>query len=127
VEPSRVNVLLIGESEQACRHLAKRLEKRGCRCWFASRLEDVRLLLDQRPFQLVLSSRPVTQKSGLMELFSRAACSVFYSYPVEDSCLWLQAARHGQACLGLPALRPSEFARALDQTVGEVSPSAVDG
>ena len=127
MEESRVNVLLIGESEQACRHLARRLEKRGCRCWFASRLEDVRLLLSQRSFQLILSSRPVTQKSGLMELFSRSACSVFYSYPVEDSCLWLQAARDGQACFGLPALRPGEFARALDQIVGQFSPVSVDG
>jgi len=127
VEESRVNVLLISDSEQACRHLARRLEKRGCRCWFASRIEDVHLLLDQRRFHLVLSSRPVTQKSGLMELFSRAACSVFYSYPVEDSCLWLQAVRRGQACFDAPALRPSEFARALDQIVGQLSPATVDG
>ena len=120
MERKRVNVLLISESEQACRHLAASLEQKGCECWFASKIEDVRLLLDQRPFHLVLSTRPMSQGSPLRELLSRAGCMVFYSYPVEDSCLWLPASPRGRASLEAPALRPSEFVRALDRIVTEV-------
>jgi hypothetical protein len=119
VEQSSVNVLLIGESEQECQDLARPLEQRGWACWFASRMEDVRSLLDQRPFHLVLSTRPVTQGSALMELLGKAACSVFYSYPVDGSCLWLQASRQGRACLETPAIRPGEFLRTLDRIVAE--------
>lgn len=121
MEQSGVNVLLIGESERSCWQLAKRVEERGCRWWFASTISDVRSLLDERPFHLVLSTRPVTQGSAIMELLHGSPCNVFYSYPIEDSCLWLQAAHDGRACLKAPVLRPSEFARALDEMVMELS------
>ena len=32
-----------------------------------------------------------------MEVLNESACAVFCSYPIEDSCLWLQAAHHGRA------------------------------
>lgn len=121
MEQSGVNVLLIGESERGCCQLARRLEERGCHWWFASTMSDVRSLLDERPFQLVLSTRPVPPGSAIMELLHRSACNVFYSYPIEDSCLWLQAARHGQTCLKAPLLRPSEFASVLDEMMMELS------
>jgi len=121
MEQSGVNVLLIGESERGCWQLAKRVEERGCRWWFASTISDVRSLLDERPFHLVLSTRPVTQGSAIMKLLHGSTCSVFYSYPIEDSCLWLQAAHDGQACLKAPVLRPGEFASALDEMVMELS------
>jgi hypothetical protein len=35
--------------------------------------------------------------------------------PVETSCFWLPAIDAGRDCLGSPALRPSEFARALEE------------
>jgi hypothetical protein len=34
---------------------------------------------------------------------------------VENSCLWLPAIDGGKECLGLPALRPAEFASALEE------------
>jgi hypothetical protein len=116
-----VNVLLIGESERGCKDLARRLEKRGCRWWFASTTNDIRSLLEKRPFHLVLSTRPVVPGTTIMELLNGFACNVFYSYPIEDSCLWLQAAQHGQACTKAPVLRPGEFASALDRMVRELS------
>ncbi len=120
MERSGVNVLLIGESERGCWQLTRRLEKRGCRWWFASTMEEVRSLVDQRPFRLVLSTRPVTQRSPLMDLLSGSDCNVFYSYPIEDSCLWLRAVRDGETWLAAPALRPGEFASALDEIVAEL-------
>lgn len=116
-----VNVLLIGESERGCRQLATRLERRGCRWWFASATNDIRSLLEERPFHLVLSTRPVVQGSIIMDLLNGFACNVFYSYPIEDSCLWLQAAQYGRACTKAPVLRPSEFGSALDRMVRDLS------
>jgi hypothetical protein len=121
MEQRGVNVLLIGESVRGFWQLARRLEERGCRWWFASTVSDIRSLLDERPFQLVLSTRPVNQGSAIMELLHGSACSVFYSYPIEDGCLWLQAIHHGQVCLKAPMLRPSEFGSALDEMVTGLS------
>ena len=121
MEQRGVNVLLISESERGCWQLARRVEERGCRWWFASTISEIRSLLDERPFHLVLSTRPVNQGSAIMELLQGSACNVFYSYPIEDSCLWLQAAHRGQACLKAPMLRPSEFASVLDEMVMELT------
>jgi len=121
MERGGVNVLLIGESERGCWQLARRLEERGCRWWFASTTDDVRSLLEERPFHLVLSTCPVARGSAIMELLQGSPCNVFYSYPIEDSCLWLQAAYQGRACSKAPVLRPSEFASALDEMVTELS------
>ncbi len=121
MESVGVNVLLIAGSERGCWQLARGLEERGCRWWFASTINDIRSLLNERSFHLVLSTRPLTQGSAIMELLNGSACSVFYSYPIEDSCLWLQAAYDGRACAQPPVLRPSEFASALDQMVKELS------
>jgi hypothetical protein len=124
MDRGELNVLLIAENERACGELARRLEKKGFRSWFASTASEVRFLLDERgPFHLVLSTRPVLQGSALLELLSSFSCEVFYSYPIEDSCLWLRAANDGQACTKSPALRPSEFAVAVDAIVRQRSQS----
>lgn len=118
MESGSVNVLLIGES---CGQLARRLEKKGFRWWSASTSDDIRALLGGPSFHLVLSSRPVVQESAIMELLKGFACNVFYSYPIEDSCLWLLAAHNGRACLKTPVLRPKEFASVLDGMMRELS------
>jgi hypothetical protein len=117
MEQGDVNVLLIGESERSCWQMARHLEQRGCRWWFASTIKEVQSLLDERGFRLVLSTRPVTQGSRLLELFSGFDSSVFYSYPIEDSCLWFQAAPDGRDCRRMSAFRPSEFMSVLDQII----------
>lgn len=116
-----VNALLIGESERGSWQLARRLEKKGFRWWFASTPDDIRALLGGPSIHLVLSTRPVVQGTAIMELLNRFACSVFYSYPIEDSCLWLLAAHDGRACVKTPVLRPSELASALDDMVRGLS------
>lgn len=54
-----------------------------------------------------------------MELFLGSDCSVFYSYPVEDSCLWFQALPDGSDCR-MSAFRPSEFVEILDRLITEI-------
>jgi hypothetical protein len=41
--------------------------------------------------------------------------TAFLCLPVENSCLWLPAINAGKTCLGLPALRSSEFVSTLDE------------
>src|SRR5262245_8818454 len=59
------NVLFICDNRQGCRHLADHLEHLGCDCWFAFSTEELQVLLSQRPFRLVLSTRPVTEHGSL--------------------------------------------------------------
>lgn len=109
-----MNALLIGESQRAWWHLARHLEQRGCNCWFASTNEELRVLLSQRPFHLVLSARPVTKGGPLMDLLQAPERFVFYSFRVESSCLWFQAIPEISDVSRLSALRPSEFTSILD-------------
>jgi len=119
----RLNVLLIGESERGWGQLTRHLERLGCYCWFASTIKEIGPLLESVAFRLVLSSRPVTEGSALMGLLSRPGCVVFYSYPVEGSCLWFEAASDRRGRLNSSALRPSEFTSTLDNLVVELQQS----
>jgi len=106
-----MNALFIGQSQHAWWHLAMHLEGRGCSCWFASTNEELRVLLSQRPFHFVFSARPVTEGGALMDLLQAPERSVFYSFPVEDGCLWFQAVPGASRT---PPLRPSEFMSTLN-------------
>ena len=108
MERGAVDVLLVGENEQGWWHLAWRLRSLGCRSWFASTTEEAQALIAQHPFRLVLSTRAVTNRSPLMQMVE-PGCSVFYSFPVENSCLWFQAAPESLSGRRSSALRPSEF------------------
>lgn len=109
-----MNVLFIGESERSCWHLARHVEELGCHCWFASTLAEIRTLLARYAFPMVLSTRPVTEGSPLMELLSGPVRTVFYSFPVEDGCLWFQAIPEVPYVRHVCAFRPGEFTSILD-------------
>jgi hypothetical protein len=91
VDQTTINALLIAESQKRGRNLAARLEHLGCKCWVATTREEVRTLLRQRPFRLVLSTRPITDRGPLMELLKDSQRLVFYSFPVANRFLWIQA------------------------------------
>jgi hypothetical protein len=110
----KMNALFIGESQRAWWRIARRLEQRGCNCWFASTNEELRALLSQRSFYLVLSAHPVTEGGPLMDLLQAPERFVFYSFPIEDSCLWFQAIPEISNVSPVSALRPSEFMSILD-------------
>jgi CheY-like chemotaxis protein len=64
---------------------------------------------------LVLSNTHLPDGTGFGLLAALAGLPVtaFLCLPVENSCFWLPAIDAGKECLGLPALRPSEFVSAL--------------
>jgi hypothetical protein len=112
-----LDVLLIGGSRRGWWHLARHLEQLACRCWFALTAEEVRDLLVQRRFRLILSARPVTEGSNLMELLRAPDRIVFYSFPVESGCLWFRAMPEMVSGQRLFSLRPYEFIGILDEAV----------
>lgn len=109
-----MNALFVGGNQGVWWHLAAYLEKRGCNCWFASTNDELRALLSERPFPLVLSARPVTERGRLMELLQAPERFVFYSFPVEDGCLWFQAIPEISNVSDVSALRPNEFMSVLE-------------
>ena len=123
VERTSVNVLIVSENKQCWWHLVRQFEHRGWRCWFATAPEEIQSLLDQQSFRLALSRRPITPTHPVLALLRGSDCSLFYSYPVEDSCLWFQLMRNGRECIPTPMLRPSEFMSCLDELV--MGPSAL--
>jgi hypothetical protein len=55
---------------------------------------------------------------GLLGALAGLPVTAFLCLPVENSCFWLPAIDAGKECLGLPALRPPEFANALEEMAG---------
>lgn len=117
-----LTVLLIGESPRSFTHISNRLEKSGCLCRFAQTYEEAREALLQGNFDIVLSVvHPHDNAIGsLADILAGTGASFFYALPVEESCWWLPALRHGERCVGAPALRPNEFASVLDEAVAEI-------
>ena len=113
------DVLLVGQSFHSAQALADWLKQRGFRCHFARNMREASALLRSRPVGLVLSNTRLPDGSGFGLLMTLAGLPVtaFLCLPVENSCFWLPAIDGGQACLGSPALRPREFAAALQEIV----------
>ena len=115
-----VNVLLLDKCAKGASCLSWHLERRGCRCWFATSAEKALELFHQYNFQLILGTSPVPQATQMASLLGGSDCSVFYAYPVEQGCWWLPLMNRGQKCFGAPALRSSEFADVLDQELERI-------
>jgi len=114
---SGTNVLVVGRDLHSARTLTERLKHWGFRCHIASNVRAASDLLSSQPFDLVLSNTRLPDGTGFGLLAALAGLPVtaFLCLPVENSCLWLPAIDAGKECLGLPALRPSEFSRALEE------------
>jgi len=99
--------------------LATYLRNLGCLCSFARSLPEACALLLREKFSLVLS-KFVLSAGGCHDLVSQMEggdASLFYSFVLEDSCLWIPRVRNGKQCWGEPALRPYEFARLLKDLI----------
>jgi response regulator RpfG family c-di-GMP phosphodiesterase len=111
------NVLLVGQNFRRAQTLTERLHRLKFRCHFAPNARTATDFAASHPVDLVLSNTHLPDSSGycmLMKL-SSLPVSAFLCFPVENSCLWLPALNDGKRCLGLPALRPPEFAKALER------------
>jgi hypothetical protein len=115
-------VLLVGESATGFSHIMERLRTGGCRCRFARSYEEAQGLVAKEAFDLVLTVLPSREHAitSLADALAEGKTSVFYCQRVEDTSWWLPILREGRRCFGAPALRPSEFAGALDAIVAEI-------
>jgi CheY-like chemotaxis protein len=113
------DVLLVGQNWYRAQALSEHLQGWGFRCHLAGNMRAACDLLGSRPVDLVLSNTHLSDGTGfgLLAALDGLPVTAFLCLPVEDSCFWLPAIDAGKDCLGLPALRPSEFARALDGMV----------
>src|ERR1700719_309877 len=111
------NVLLVGNNFQSARTLTDRLRRWKFLCHFVGNTRAASDLLGSHRVDLLLSNvhLPDGTGFGLLKASAHIAVTAFLCLPVENSCLWLPAVDGGKQCLGLPALRPSEFAGRLEE------------
>jgi hypothetical protein len=114
------NVLLVGKNFHWARALTDTLYRWKFRNHFASNIRAASDLLGSLRVDLLLSQTKLSDGTGLGLLAALAhlpVLTVFLCLPVENSCHWLPAIDGGKKCLGLPALRPLEFTRTLEEMV----------
>ena len=111
------DVLLVGQNLHSALALTDRLHRWGFRCHFASNMRAASDQSSWHPVDLVLSTTHLPDGTGFGLLMALAGLPVtaFLCLPVENGCFWLPAIDGGNECLGLPALRPAEFARAIEE------------
>jgi hypothetical protein len=111
------NMLLVGQSFQTRHGLTERLARWGFRCHFGGNMRAARETLREVRVDVVLSDMRLPDGTGLalLGILAGLAVTAFLCLPVETSCFWLPALDAGKKCLGSPALRPAEFAHALEK------------
>lgn len=120
------DVLLVGLGSGGAQPLSDRLRAWGFRCYLATNLQAAREVFELVGVDMVLTNTQLSDGTGvgLAASLSGLPVTVFVCVPLEDSCLWLPAIDCGRVCLGLPALRPSEFASSLEEMAGRLRPEA---
>ncbi len=111
-----LTILLIGRDFRPGSQFLERLCRSGCACAVAKNLEEARASLLARPFDLVLSDMALPDGSALplLDLLEGTPATLFFCVGVHDGCWWLPALARGRRTWGEAALRPTEFAHALD-------------
>jgi hypothetical protein len=121
-ETAKVRVLLVGDSPGIFSSWRRRLERNGCHCEFAECQREVWNVLRQRQFDIVLSLHrgAGTRTESLGAFLSGSLTTLFYALPVETGCWWVPVLKVGEECFSAPALRPSGFAKALDEVLEQI-------
>lgn len=121
-------VLVIGEQARLALCLLERLRRAGCALEVVASCAQARALLAESPFDLVLCSSEASDSDPnaprLTDLLEGSQTTVYYWLAVQDSCWWLLTLEQGQRRWGRPALRPAQFARALDDLLEEIKRAA---
>src|SRR6202167_4774285 len=120
------NMLLVGQSFQTRHGLTERLARWGFRGHFVGNMRATRAMLRGGRLDVGLSERPLSDGTGiaLLGILAGLAVTAFLCLPVETSCFWLPAIDAGKKCLGLPALRPAEFAKVLEEMARHLGSAA---
>jgi hypothetical protein len=118
----KVRVLLVGDSPRLFFSCQKHLERNGCECEFASCDREAWVRLGQRQFDLVLSLHTRQGISGpsLAFVLRGSQTTLFHGLRLEVGYWWVPLLRLGKERFGAPAVRPSEFANALDEALKEI-------
>lgn len=121
-------ILLIGRDFRPGSQFLERLCREGCLCAVAKNFEEARVALLARQFDLVLSEMALPDGSALplLGLLEGTPATLFFCVGVHDGCWWLPALDRGRRTWGQAALRPAEFAHALDALLAAESPHAVE-
>jgi hypothetical protein len=121
-ETAQIRVLLVGDSPEVFSSCRRHLEANGCHCEFAECEREVWNVLQQRQFDIVLSVHRgrSARTESLGALLSGSRATLFYALPVENGCWWVPILKVGEECFGVPALRPTEFANALDEVLEQI-------
>ena len=121
-DSNRIRVLLVGDSPHLFLFCQKQLEKNGCEYEFVDCEHAVLKALVQRPFDLVLSlhTHRANRRPNLTVMLRGSPTTLFYALRVEVGYWWVPILRSGEECFGAPALRPSEFADALDDVLKKI-------
>lgn len=108
---------MVGQSSSGAEALADRLRVWGFRSRRVTTFQAALELFDSIQVDVVLTNMHLSGGTGfgLTLSLSGLPVTVFVCVPLERSCLWLPAMDRGRICLGLPALRPSEFASSLEE------------
>jgi hypothetical protein len=122
MSPGTIRVLLICESEHGCAHVRRLLEKRGCECWIGRSFDEGAALFVEHYFHMILSTIPFHRYDRFLTRLKNLPSTVFQCCQVEDGYWWLPLVRHGEECVGQPALRANEFLAAFDEIVAEIRP-----
>jgi hypothetical protein len=100
-------VLVVTKRHGESFHLCEQLARHGCRCWFASSADEIVRLLDDRSFDLVLST--IWLQGCVVAKLADSRSTAFFAHPLRNGCWWLPVLDQGQNCVGAPALRPGQL------------------
>lgn len=109
---TKPSVLLIGRRTFWGPFVIDALREMGCAVYFQSsphEKNDFRL----EEFDVILGGQGCPRELHRLPDLAGTRATVFYVFPVQDSCWWLPALRQGVDCFGTPALRPNEFSAQL--------------
>ena len=110
----KLKVLLVGECASSHSPIAQRLATWDVDCQFANSYSETRELFKHHAFRLVISGTNLKDDSAsLIPLLEGSHTTLFCSYPIEDSRLWIRVLDNGNACWDAPALRPGDFGQLL--------------
>jgi hypothetical protein len=122
----RPQVLLAGRGFAPGSQFVERLGHSGCSCQVVHSFEELRRALAVREFDFVFSEIALPDGSAypLLQQLEGSRTTLYFFVGVSDGCWWLPALAVGQRVWGEPALRPPEFARALESLLGDLEPAA---
>lgn len=112
-----VKALFVGQSEAPFSSLYQRLRKDGCQCELVPSCSCGAELFAKYSFDLIFCSVEMKDFEALVSATLSSPASLFRYLRVEEGCWWIPAVLRGKPCAGASALRPREFAKALDHFI----------